>query len=172
MNNDQLSRLFAHSHWANTHVAMLLNQLPQRVLEADSSRFYTGGAWQALRHIVDVEWSWLRCCQGLDMKAWVWDVFPMNNMQELLDFIAEEYPRVDAYVDALSEADLAQMVNINNATEEPQFVTRGDLLMHIFNHSVEHRGDLAHFLTDHNLSPSDLDYLDWLLAENKGQTPA
>lgn len=55
MNRSQLSRLIAHSHYSNTHVATLLKQLPRELLEADSTRFYTGDAWQSLQHIVDTE---------------------------------------------------------------------------------------------------------------------
>jgi uncharacterized damage-inducible protein DinB len=105
------------------------------------------------------------------MKAWVWDHFPMNNMQELLAFLAEEYPRVDAYVANLGEEDLAEIININGPDREPELLAQADVLLHIFNHSVEHRGDLAHFLTDHDLSPGDLDYLDWLLRQPTNETP-
>lgn len=163
MQGTQYTRLFDHSHWATLRVARLMSQLPQETLEADSTRFYQGSAWEMLRHIVDVEWSWLRCCQGLDVKGWVWDAYPLGDMTEMLAFLAEEYPRVHDYVAGLDQAALDEQININGPDETAQYLRRGDLLMHIFNHGVEHRGDLAHFLTDHNLSPGDLDYIDWYL---------
>ncbi len=163
MSINLMKRYFAFDHWANTHVATLLAQLPREVIEADSARFYSGSAWTLLRHMVDVEWSWLRCCQLLDMKDWVWDIYPMETLDEMLAFLAEEYPRVIAYVETLTDADLEEMIPFPSDKEgNERQRTRGDVMLHLLNHGTEHRGDLAHFLTDHNLSPGDLDYLDWL----------
>jgi uncharacterized damage-inducible protein DinB len=155
---------FAFNHWANRRLLALLSQLPDDVLNADDTRFYSGSAWGAVKHLVDVEWSWLRCSQGLDMKPYVWDLHPFGSIREANTFVAEEYPRVEAYVANLSDADYAEMLPINSANPDipPPTVARADLLMHILNHGTEHRGDLAHFLTDRNLSPGDLDYLDYL----------
>ncbi len=166
---DLLRRYFAFDHWANTHVATLLSHLPREVLEAEAPRFYSGSAWTMLRHMLDVEWSWLRCCQGLSMTEWLWDAYAVGTIEEALAFMAEEYPCVMAYVETLSEAQLAEMINLAPEGREPRYRTRGDVMLHLLNHGTEHRGDLAHFLTDHDLSPGDLDYLDWLTRERNGE---
>lgn len=168
MQRELLHHYFGFSHWANEHLLALLSQLPDETLNAENMRFYSGSAWDAVKHLLDVEWSWLRCCRGLDMKPYLWDVHAFGDIREAIAFAGEEYPRVQAYVGALGDDELAEMVNINSGRPDapPEYMSRGDLLMHILNHSTEHRSDLAHFLTDHNLSPGDLDYLDWVIAHN------
>ena len=135
---------FDFNHWANARLLVLLSQLPDDVLNADDSRFYSGSAWDAVKHLVDVEWSWLRCAQRLDMKPYVWDLHAFGNIREANAFIAEEYPRAAAYVASLSDADFAEMLPINSANPNlpPPTVSRADLLMHILNHGTEHRATL------------------------------
>ena len=66
-----------------------------------------GSAFQTLRHLVDVDWSWREFAEGHDPgETYVWDLFPMDDLDAIASFSVEEDVRLAAYVDALDEAGL------------------------------------------------------------------
>jgi uncharacterized damage-inducible protein DinB len=69
-----------------------------------------------------------------------------------------EDARIEAYVGALAEADLARTVRyrtISNPTDVEQPL--GPLLLHVFNHQTHHRGQVHGMLTQTEVPPPVLD---------------
>lgn len=167
LGSDNLANRFAFNAWANLHLARLLAQLPEEELHAPDARFYSGSAWTLLVHMLNAERGWLNNCKGADMTGDVWDI-PCANIAEVVAYLEEVGPTNLAYVAALGEEELAAPVDIShNFGNTPRLTCRCEVLTHIVNHGTEHRCDLAHFLTDRNLSPGEMGYLDYLVASSR-----
>lgn len=164
LESDNLANRFAFNAWANLHLVRLLAQLPDELLRVPNSRFYTGSAWSLLIHMLNAERGWLNNCKGADMTGDVWDI-PASTIAEVIDYLEKAGVANLEYVASLSADELAGPVDISHNFGNPPFlVRRCEVLSHIVNHSTEHRCDLAHFLTDHDLSPGEMGYLDFVVA--------
>jgi len=92
-----------------------------------------GSAFQTLRHIVDVDWSWREFCIEEDMR--------LRSLVESLDDAALNEPW----------------------GTRPDFTrSRWLVIAHVVNHGTQHRSEVARYLTECGHSPGDLDLLDAL----------
>jgi uncharacterized damage-inducible protein DinB len=66
-------------------------------------------------------------------------------------------------VDALTEADLARVVNYTNTEGRPYSAPLGQLLVHIANHATHHRSEIATMVTMLGGSPPDTGINTWIL---------
>lgn len=164
LEGDNLVNRFAFNAWANLHLTRLLAQLTHEELHAENGRFYWGSAWTLLLHMLQAERGWLNNCMGADMTGNVWN-FPATSIGDVIAYLEQAGPAHLAYVASLSAEELVAPVDISHTFgDAPRLTRRCEVLTHIINHSTEHRCDLAHFLTDHNLSPDEMGYLDFLVA--------
>ena len=119
--------------------------------------FDHGTAFQTLRHVVDVDWSWREFCIGNDVgETYVWERVPLEDLASVGAFCADEDARLMAYVRSLDEAPLAEPLSLNDGVSVPRWL----IVAHVVNHGTQHRSDLARFLTDRGHSPGELDLLD------------
>ena len=74
-------RLFVRFHaWANSKIIETAGALSDEELRADGVLDH-GSAFQTLRHLVDVDWSWREFAEGRDPgQTYVWDLFPMDDL--------------------------------------------------------------------------------------------
>jgi len=121
-----------------------------------------GTAFDTLRHLLDVDWSWREFCAGNDVgQTYVWDHgFALDDVGEMAAFCAEEDARLARYVRSLDPEALAEPLRLVDEPEDA--VPRWLILAHVVNHGTQHRSELARFLTDRGNSPGDLDLLDGL----------
>lgn len=116
-----------------------------------------GTAFQTLRHLVDVDWSWREFCAGNDVgETYVWDQVPLEDLASIRAFSAEEDVRLLEYVASLDEAALAESVAGTGGFSRPRWL----ILAHTVNHGTQHRSELARYLTECGHSPGELDLLD------------
>ena len=153
MNRAHLQLLFDYHHWAMDHLIKALMQLPAGKLEATSPHLYHETAYKTVRHVLDVDWSWLRRCQGLPDIGYLWDVVALPDIQSLQHFLHEEADRTRDYLAGLSEQGLAATIEFENGQKGPAVWV---ILNHIVNHGTEHRTELGHFLTELDASPGEL----------------
>ncbi|HYJ61942.1 MAG TPA: DinB family protein, partial [Actinomycetota bacterium] len=76
--------------------------------------FDHGTAFQTLRHLVDVDWSWREFCTGHDPgQTYVWDQVPMEDLTSVAAFSAAEDETLTSYVGSLDEAGLTEQLGLD-----------------------------------------------------------
>ena len=116
-----------------------------------------GTAFQTLRHLVDVDWSWREFCIGNDVgPTYVWDQVALEDLASIDRFSADEDARLLAYVRSLDDASLAEPLALSDGLSVPRWL----IVAHVVNHGTQHRSELARFFTDRGHSPGELDLLD------------
>ena len=163
MQPNEIRQCFAYHYWALGQLFNHLAELTPAQLNAETDRFYSGSAFLAMRHLLDVDWSWMQWSMGLPGKDYLWEVEPLPDLAALQAFVAREQHRVLDYLDRLSQEDLAGEVDIGSAQgRAPRWFKRWQILLHIINHGTEHRTELAHYLTDLGHSPGELNFMHYL----------
>ena len=159
MDAESLLAFVRYHAWANdrllTTTAGLSDEEFRRAAVLDH-----GSAFDTLRHLVDVDWSWREYCLGNDIgDTYVWDHgFTLDDLPAIHAFCLEEDRRLRSYVGSLDEAGLtARMVM---SADPDDVVPRWLIVAHVVNHGTQHRSELARFLTQCGHSPGDLDLLD------------
>ena len=86
-----------------------------------------GTAFQTLRHLVDVDWSWREFCAGNDVgETYVWERVPLEDLASISAFCLrggrDESP---AYVPSLDDAALNESLRLGRRVRGPSLVDRG-----------------------------------------------
>jgi uncharacterized damage-inducible protein DinB len=119
-----------------------------------------GSAFETVRHLMDVDWSWREFCLGNDVgDSHVWDHgFALDGLPAIHAFCLEEDSRLRSYVGSLDDAALAESLAMSEDFAAPRWL----VLAHVVNHGTQHRSELARYLTECGHSPGDLELLDAL----------
>src|SRR5919106_1068392 len=119
-----------------------------------------GSAFDTLRHLFDVDWSWREFCIGNDVgDTYPWDHgFALDDLRAIHAFSLEEDARLRSYVESLDDTVLSEPLAMSEDPDDR--MPRWLILAHIVNHGTQHRSELAHYLTRCGHSPGDLDLLD------------
>jgi uncharacterized damage-inducible protein DinB len=112
-------------------------------------------------HLYAADWVWLRRWKGTSPTAVPGDeLTTMAMVREIWDALEVEQ---ETFVDALTEADLARVVNYTNTEGRPYSAPLGQLLVHIANHATHHRSEIATMVTMLGGSPPDTGINTWIL---------
>lgn len=164
-----LASLLSFSAWANARLLTVAARVDESLLHVESPFLDHGTAFGTLLHLFGVEWSWSRCARGLPMKPHLPQVVPLPDLAALRAFAGRFDAELAEWVGSLSEQMLAEPVDVGTATGgQPNFTARANILGHLVVHGTQHRSELAHYLTSLGHSPSEIDYMDYVL----GLSPA
>ncbi len=124
--------------WANDRILTVAARLSNEEFRA-TGKLDHGSAFQTLRHLCDVDWSWREFCIGNKVgETYVWDHgFVLDDLPAIHAFCLEEDNRLRNYVESLDDMALSE-------------------------YGTQHRSELARYLTECGHSPGDLDLLDAL----------
>jgi uncharacterized damage-inducible protein DinB len=158
MDGDSLLAFVRFHAWANDRILTTASDLSDEELRRPGVLDH-GSAFETLRHLVDVDWSWREACIGNDVgQTYVWDHgFVLDDLAEVHSFCVEEDIRLRSYVGSLDEADLNEPL-ADGDPREPRWL----VVAHVVNHGTQHRSELARYLTVCGHSPGDLDLLEAL----------
>ncbi len=155
MDGDSLLAFVRFHAWANdrilTTAAGLSDEEFRRAAVLDH-----GSAFQTVRHLVDVDWSWREFCIGNDVgETYVWDHgFALDDLPAVHAFCLEEDARLRSYVGSLDDAALAGSLAMSADFARPRWL----VVAHVVNHGTQHRSEAATMLTAYGHSPGDLDF--------------
>jgi uncharacterized damage-inducible protein DinB len=156
VDTDSLLALVRFHAWANRRIIETAADLTDDELRR-AGPFDHGTAFQTVRHLVDVDWSWREFCTGNDVgETYVWEKVPLEDLASLGAFGGSEDARLLAYVGSLDDASLAEPLTLSDGASVPRWL----IVAHVVNHGTQHRSELARYLTDRGHSPGELDLLD------------
>ena len=153
MDSQSLVQLVRYHAWANDRILETAAQLSDQAF-MEPAPLDHGTAFQTLRHLADVDWSWREFCQGKDPgETYAWNFFPLEDLKSISVFFHEEDLRLREYVVSLDDAALGERLGTKS-------VPRWLILAHVVNHGTQHRSELARYFTECGHSPGDLDLID------------
>ena len=160
MNSDELLDFVRYHAWANDRILTVAAGLSDEEFRA-MGKFDHDSAFQTLRHLVDVDWSWREFCIGNNVgETYVWDHgFVLDDLPAIHAFCLEEDKRLRSYVESLDETALSESLARGTDFAVPRWL----ILAHVVNHGTQHRSELARYLTERGHSPGDLDLVDALV---------
>ena len=161
MDGDSLLALVRFHAWANDRILITAARLPDEEIRRAAVLDH-GSAFQTVRHLVDVDWSWREYCIGNDVgDSYVWDHgFELDDLPAIHAFCLEEDIRLRNYVEALHDPALSEPLMLGSDPND--VVPRWLVVAHIVNHGTQHRSELARYFTECGASPGELDLLDAL----------
>jgi uncharacterized damage-inducible protein DinB len=158
MDRDSLLPFVKFHAWANRRIIDTAASLTDEELRAPGPLDH-GTAFQTLRHLVDVDWSWREFCIGNDVgESYVWDRIPLDDLASIAALSAEDDERLVAYVRSLDTEALSEQLPLDEKMSVPRWL----IVAHVVNHGTQHRSEMARYLTDAGHSPGELDLLDAL----------
>ena len=161
MDADSLLTFVRYQAWANDRLLTTAANLSEEEFRRTGVLDH-GSAFDTLRHLADVDWSWREYCAGNDVgQTYVWDHgFTLDDVPSIHAFCLEEDARLRRYVTSLDRTALDEPLALS---EEPDdVIPRWLIVAHTVNHGTQHRSELARYLTECGHSPGDLDLLDAL----------
>ena len=143
---EHLNRLFAYDDWANREVLAAL-----RAAEAAPPR-----SLNLMSHILSAERLWLERLQQQKQSLPVWPDFTLQECETE----AAELPILwKNYLDAASEAYLADPLNYRSSKGESWTNRKDDILLHVVMHSAYHRGQIANDVRAAGFTPAYTDFI-------------
>ena len=148
--------LYDYNTWATQRVLDAAERL--RLQQFVSAQDGHGPIRDILVHSIWAQWIWLERCRGaFPQERWQPGAFPY------VATLTARWRTVDAethaFLDALTEAELAQVITYENFTGETWSYPIWQVLLHQANHAQQHRSEAALLLTRAGCSPGNLDLL-------------
>jgi uncharacterized damage-inducible protein DinB len=162
-----IRELYEYHHWANRRLFDIGAGL------GDGATRDMGAHWSfptlkgMFAHVYGADLSWLRRWQGSSPRRLMGDgdFASMAALREQWDSLEREQ---GAFVNAVSEADLARVVSYQNTQGKAFSVALGPLLQHVVNHATHHRSEAATMITLISGSPPDTGINTYRVAVVKG----
>jgi uncharacterized damage-inducible protein DinB len=147
--------------WANDRILTTATGLSDEEFRQAATLDH-GSAFDTLRHLADVDWSWREFCIGNDVgETYVWDHgVVLDDLPTIHAFSLDEDARLRRHVESLDDTALAEPLAMSADPDDR--VPRWLIIAHVVNHGTQHRSELARYLTECGHSPGDLDLMDAL----------
>jgi uncharacterized damage-inducible protein DinB len=160
----------AYNAWCNARIYEAAAQLPDEDYRADRGAFFKS-LHGTLNHILVADRIWLKRFTGEGEVANRLDAILFESLSDLKEARRKEDERIVAYVDGLSEADIAGKIRyrtMSSPTDIEQPLAPA--LMHFFNHQTHHRGQAHCLLTGFGLDAPSLDLIAFQRISGMGMT--
>jgi uncharacterized damage-inducible protein DinB len=170
MSLELIHGLYDYHRWANRRlfaVTVLLGE------DAAGRKIGSHFSYPTLRrmftHVYGADWLWLNRWKGGSPTPLSPSSIPsLAELRERWDALEKEQ---QAFLDALTEADLGRLVDYKNIDGKAYRVPLGPLLHHVPNHATHHRSEIATMLTMVSGSPPDTGRATYELVKSGQLTP-
>lgn len=153
---DSLGMMARYNRLANEILYDACGKLSDRDRKASRQAFFTS-IHGTLNHIMVGDRIWLARFAGKTVPSSGLDDILYDAFDDLCAARAAEDTRIEAFAEALTEADLARTIRYRNHTgrtfEDPLPL----LATHLFNHQTHHRGQVHDLLSQTEVPPPSLD---------------
>ncbi len=136
--------------WANLRLYSVCERLSHDELMAARASFFPS-IWATLMHNLEVDTYYLSALIGVGLAPPSVERFAdMMTAQRATDL------KLVGYIETLSLADLSKVVALPRETRT-QHESVLDVLLHLYQHQIHHRGQVHAMLSETNASPPQLD---------------
>lgn len=141
--------MIAYNHWANGRILTAAAKLPPAGFAKIS---------KTLVHTVGTQLYWRGNWRGAEVGEPEGD-FSLGDIVALYDASDDD---LQAYADALTDEEWARSEAWWKRWGYEETAPVGQTLFQVIYHGIQHRAEIAVTLTEHDASPGDLDYLQFL----------
>jgi uncharacterized damage-inducible protein DinB len=158
-----MQRYFAnfarYNAWANARLYAAVAQLTEAQFTEDRGAFFRS-VQGTLNHLLVTDRIWMQRMTGTGDAPSRLDVILFTEFPALRAARVAEDARIVAYVNGLSDADMAGTISYRRvSTPEPFVQELAPVLAHFFNHQTHHRGQVHALLTSLTGQAPELDLL-------------
>jgi uncharacterized damage-inducible protein DinB len=154
---DHFVMFAAYNRWANERLYEAASKLPDADYRADRGAFF-GSLHATMNHLVVTDRIWMRRFTGAGPEHTRLNEIAYDDLAELTAARIAEDERIIAYVESLTEADIAATFSYRRVSDNTEITQPlGPALAHFFNHQTHHRGQAHALLTilgGHDFAPS------------------
>lgn len=149
--------LYDYNYWATARLLRAAQALSDEQFTATPLPGQ-GSLQQILTHIVSAEWMWRSRWEGVSPRALLATAdFP--TLAQLQAYWHTEEQAMRTRLSQLEDADLMRDVAYTTTSGKSYATPLWQILVHLVNHSTQHRSDAALLLTIMGHSPGDLDMI-------------
>jgi uncharacterized damage-inducible protein DinB len=158
---EMLRRMARNNAWANLRLHRAVAQLDEAAFRAAGRTSFFPSFRATLGHLLFVDLFYVDALEAGGVGAGVWEDLArfekLGTFAELRDRQRGVDRRLIAFTEALRvPADLEVVVHIERR-DRVQRETRGDTLLHLFEHQIHHRGQAHAMLSGTPVAPPQLD---------------
>ncbi len=156
------ARMARNNRWANHRLHKAVGQLAPGEFEAERTGFFPSIAG-TLNHILEVDRYYVDALDEAGEGLRVFDAPPIRDRALLTAAQVEVDRRLIACCDRLEEAALDRRVATDRGEDGIVQERIGDVLAHLFQHQIHHRGQVHAMLSGTSVRPPQLDefFLDY-----------
>ncbi|MBA1156064.1 DinB family protein [Microvirga mediterraneensis] len=148
-----------YNAWCNERVYDVAAQLSDADYRADRGAFFKS-VHGTLNHLLATDRIWMKRFTGQGEAPNRLDAILFENLGDLRDARRREDERIAAYIDGLSDDDLAGRIRYKTITNPAEIEQPlAPALIHLFNHQTHHRGQVHCLLTGFDLDAPALDLI-------------
>jgi uncharacterized damage-inducible protein DinB len=152
-----LTTMFAYNASANATLLDLAATLSDAELDAPTN-YAHGSIRGTLAHLLRVEWSWRTVTETHRPPAAPPAISATSSISDLHAFARDEATVIAAWLSTQADDDLATPFSSGYGDQTYEIVP-WHALSQILLHSMQHRSEIALWLTEKGHSPGDLDFI-------------
>ncbi|AVX02783.1 hypothetical protein MXMO3_00235 [Maritalea myrionectae] len=145
-------KLAQNNRLANYRLLTAISTMEAAEFKEERTSFFPS-LWQTLNHILVVDWFYVDALEGGDLGTDAWkDETPFADPLALRNAQSEVDERLIQFCKQLTAEKLDQIVQLNKTTEPVE-----NVLLHLFQHQIHHRGQAHAMLAGSPVKPPQLD---------------
>lgn len=157
MNKQDTLLLYQYNQWANAKILRATTNVTAEQFIAPAP-FPHGGLHGTLVHALSAQWIWRTRWEGTS-PTFLLDPKDFPTVESLLERWAVEEKQLMDFVANISDDRLNNTFRYTNTKGQPFTKVLWHAMLHVVNHSTQHRSEAAAILTDLGHSPGDLDMI-------------
>ena len=160
MNKNNILTLFEYNAWANQCILETAAKISSEQFTNNVSFGY-GDLRETLTHTLVAEYIWRVRWEG-QTSIDVFEAEDFPNFAALQTRWKSEEQLLAQFLENLSDDELDQPVNYKTSKGTYHSELLWQLMVHLVNHSTQHRSEAAAMLTEFGHSPGDIDFIIYL----------